>query len=64
VFHGFCTKKSLTNLFPPSIPYTHEYYPHDPIEKLPKTRPGTIMQRVPEAKKMGIDPGDIPGTEI
>jgi len=52
------------NLFPPPTLYTHEYYPHDLIGKLPKTRSGTIMRRVLEAKEMGIDPGDIPGLEI
>jgi len=52
------------NLFPPSTPYTHDYYPHDHIDNQPKTRSGTIMRRVPEAKEKGIDPGGISRLEI
>jgi len=60
-----CSKKTrIPNLFPPPTLCTHEYYPHDPIDTLPRTRSGTIMRRVLEAEEMGIDPGDISGLEI
>ena len=51
-------------LFPPSTLCTHEYYPHDHTGKLPKTRSGTILRRVLEAKERGLDHGDISRLEI